>query len=122
MQYNQEELLAKANKPLEIASALHSFYKGKIAITPKCRVRDLHDFDVWYTPGVSAACKDIVKDPAATIHTDPNITGQQPLRKVCRGKLNPLVAVKNIRLPVAQRFLETFHAKRCVQRITEPPG
>jgi len=63
MQYNQEELLAKANKPLEIASALHSFYKGKIAITPKCRVRDLHDFDVWYTPGVSAACKDIVKDP-----------------------------------------------------------
>ena len=63
MKYNEEELLAKAKKPLEIASKLHSYYKGKIAVTPKCRVRDLHDFDIWYTPGVAAPCRDIVKNP-----------------------------------------------------------
>jgi len=63
MEYSEEELLARATKPLEIASELHSYYKGKIAVTPKCRVKDLHDFDVWYTPGVSSACIDIVKNP-----------------------------------------------------------
>jgi len=63
MQYNEEELLAKANKPQEIASELHSYYKGKIAVTPKCRVKDLRDFDVWYSPGVASPCRDIVKNP-----------------------------------------------------------
>ncbi|MBW7992548.1 MAG: NADP-dependent malic enzyme [Planctomycetes bacterium] len=63
MEYNEEELLAKANKPQEIASELHSYYKGKIAITPKCRVKDLRDFDVWYSPGVASPCRDIVKNP-----------------------------------------------------------
>jgi malate dehydrogenase (oxaloacetate-decarboxylating) len=63
MEYNEQELLAKARKPLEIASLLHSYYKGKIAVTPKCRVKDLRDFDVWYSPGVSSACIDIVKNP-----------------------------------------------------------
>ena len=46
MEYNEEELLAKAKKPMETASALHSYYKGKIAGSPKCRVKDLRDFDV----------------------------------------------------------------------------
>ncbi len=63
MEYNEEELLAKANKPQEIASELHSYYKGKIAVTPKCRVKDLRDFDVWYSPGVASPCRDIVKNP-----------------------------------------------------------
>jgi malate dehydrogenase (oxaloacetate-decarboxylating) len=63
MEHNEEELLTKAKKPLEIASNLHSFYRGKIAVTPKCRVKDLHDFDIWYTPGVSAPCMDIVQNP-----------------------------------------------------------
>ncbi|MDD5326444.1 MAG: NADP-dependent malic enzyme [Phycisphaerae bacterium] len=63
MKYDEKELLAKATKPLEIASKLHSFYKGKIAITAKCRVKDMHDFDVWYTPGVASACRDIVSEP-----------------------------------------------------------
>lgn len=63
MEYNEEELLAKANKPQEIASELHSYYKGKIAVTPKCRVKDLRDFDVWYSPGVASPCMDIVKNP-----------------------------------------------------------
>jgi len=63
MEYNEEELLARARKPLEIASELHSYYKGKVAVTPKCRVKDLHDFDIWYTPGVASPCRDIVKNP-----------------------------------------------------------
>ncbi len=63
MNQNEKELLAKAKKPLEVASKLHSYYKGKIAVTPKCRIRDLHDFDVWYTPGVAAPCRDIEKNP-----------------------------------------------------------
>lgn len=63
MEYNEEELLAKAKKPLETASQLHSYYKGKIAITPKCRVKDLRDFDVWYSPGVASPCRDIVNNP-----------------------------------------------------------
>jgi len=63
MEYNEEELLARARKPLEIASQLHSYYKGKVAVTPKCRVKDLHDFDIWYTPGVASPCRDIVKNP-----------------------------------------------------------
>ena len=63
MKYDEKDLLAKAAKPLEIASELHSYYKGKIAITPKCRVKDMHDFDIWYTPGVASPCKDIVRNP-----------------------------------------------------------
>ena len=63
MEYNEEELLARARKPLEIASKLHSYYKGKVAVTPKCRVKDLHDFDIWYTPGVASVCADIAKNP-----------------------------------------------------------
>jgi malate dehydrogenase (oxaloacetate-decarboxylating) len=63
MKYDEKELLAKAAKPQEIASALHSYYKGKIAVTPKCRVKDMHDFDIWYTPGVASPCKDIVSNP-----------------------------------------------------------
>ena len=63
MGHSEEELLANAKKPSEIASNLHSFYRGKIAVIPKCRVKDIHDFDIWYTPGVSAPCMDIVKNP-----------------------------------------------------------
>jgi malate dehydrogenase (oxaloacetate-decarboxylating) len=63
MKYDEEDLLAKASKPLKIASELHSYYKGKIAITAKCRVKDLHDFDIWYTPGVASPCRDIVRNP-----------------------------------------------------------
>lgn len=63
MKYNEKDLLAKASKPLKIASELHSFYKGKIAVTAKCRIKDLHDFDIWYTPGVASPCRDIVSNP-----------------------------------------------------------
>jgi malate dehydrogenase (oxaloacetate-decarboxylating) len=61
---NIEKLLARAQKPLDLAPALHRLYRGKIETVPRCRVRDLHDFDVWYTPGVAAPCREIEKEPA----------------------------------------------------------
>ena len=55
----KEELLKKANKPALDAMKMHPFYKGKIEILPKCCVRNMDDFAIWYTPGVAAVCKDI---------------------------------------------------------------
>jgi len=57
-----EELLAKADQPSKDAMRLHAYYKGKIGVTLKCRVRDFNDFAIWYTPGVAAVCKEIAKD------------------------------------------------------------
>lgn len=58
-----EELLAKAEQPSKDALRLHPFYKGKVGVTLKCRIRDFNDFAIWYTPGVAAPCKEIHKDP-----------------------------------------------------------
>ena len=57
-----EELLAKAEQPSKDAMRLHPFYRGKIEIIPKCRIRDFNDFAIWYTPGVAAPCKEIYAD------------------------------------------------------------
>ncbi len=60
---SKEELLAKAKKPAEDAMRLHAFYRGKMETVLKCRIRDLNDFAIWYTPGVAAPCKAIQADP-----------------------------------------------------------
>ena len=57
-----EELLAKAQQPSKDAPRLHKFYKGKMGVALKCRVRDFNDFAIWYTPGVAAVCKEIAAD------------------------------------------------------------
>ncbi len=57
-----EELLAKAEKPSAEAKRLHSYYRGKIGVTLKCRIRSFDDFAIWYTPGVAAVCKEIHQD------------------------------------------------------------
>ena len=57
-----EELLKKAEQPSKDAPRLHKYYKGKIGVALKCRVRDLNDFAIWYTPGVAAVCKEINQD------------------------------------------------------------
>jgi malate dehydrogenase (oxaloacetate-decarboxylating) len=59
----KEELLARAQKPTEDALRLHPFYKGKVQVMPKCPIRDLDDFAVWYTPGVAAPCRAIEAHP-----------------------------------------------------------
>ncbi len=61
---SKDELLAKAKKPAEEALRLHPFYRGKVQVVPKCPIRDLNDFAVWYTPGVAAPCKAIQADLA----------------------------------------------------------
>src|SRR5574341_962703 len=58
----KEELLARARKPAEDAMRLHQFYRGKVQVLPKCPIRNLDDFAVWYTPGVAAPCKAIQAD------------------------------------------------------------
>jgi malate dehydrogenase (oxaloacetate-decarboxylating) len=60
----KEELIAKAERPSAEAMRLHPFYKGKIEVVPKCCIRDLDDFAIWYTPGVAAPCRAIQKDPS----------------------------------------------------------
>ena len=57
-----DDLLAKAAQPSKDAPRLHKFYKGKLGVSLKCRVRDFNDFAIWYTPGVAAVCKEIAAD------------------------------------------------------------
>jgi malate dehydrogenase (oxaloacetate-decarboxylating) len=57
-----EELLKRAEQPSKDAPRLHKYYKGKLGVALKCRVRDFNDFAIWYTPGVAAVCKEIAAD------------------------------------------------------------
>jgi malate dehydrogenase (oxaloacetate-decarboxylating) len=52
-----------ANALAEEALRLHAYYRGKVQIAPRCPVRDLHDFSLWYTPGVASSCRAIVAEP-----------------------------------------------------------
>ncbi len=52
-----------AKEEAERAMRLHSFFRGKIQVMPKCAIRDYRDFAVWYTPGVAAPCRAIHRDP-----------------------------------------------------------
>lgn len=47
----------------EEALRLHAYYRGKVQIAPRCPVRDLRDFSLWYTPGVASSCRAIVTAP-----------------------------------------------------------
>ncbi|AEA47177.1 NAD(P)-dependent malic enzyme [Archaeoglobus veneficus] len=55
--------IEKAKLPEKVASEWHRFYGGKIEVLPKCVIRNLDDFSVWYTPGVAKPCEEIVEDP-----------------------------------------------------------
>lgn len=54
--------LKKASKWKDIAPDYHAFYQGKVEVMPKCTIRSLQDFNIWYTPGVAEACLQIEKD------------------------------------------------------------
>jgi len=60
---NVKKLLTAAQKPSQLARKMHPFYRGKIEVVPKCRIKDFNDFSVWYSPGVAAVCTDINKNP-----------------------------------------------------------
>ena len=68
---NIEALLAKAKQPSADALRLHPYYRGKVEIALKCRVRDFNDFAIWYTPGVAASCRAIADDPEPGYETNP---------------------------------------------------
>jgi malate dehydrogenase (oxaloacetate-decarboxylating) len=59
----KEELIEKAKKPAQDAMKMHPYYKGKIEIVPKCVIRDIKDFAIWYTPGVAEPCMEIYRNP-----------------------------------------------------------
>jgi malate dehydrogenase (oxaloacetate-decarboxylating) len=63
MKVDTEELIKKASRWSKIAPPFHAFYQGKVEVMPKCAIRSLQDFSIWYTPGVAQVCKDIEKDP-----------------------------------------------------------
>jgi malate dehydrogenase (oxaloacetate-decarboxylating) len=57
-----EEMLEKAQRWSKIAPKFHRFYGGKVEVMPKCAIRSLQDFSIWYTPGVAEVCREIEKD------------------------------------------------------------
>ncbi|MEM2721140.1 MAG: malate dehydrogenase, partial [Candidatus Bathyarchaeia archaeon] len=61
-----EDLLARSKKPAKLAMIYHLFYEGKIQVMPKCAIRGISDFAIWYTPGVAAPCGKIREDPDAS--------------------------------------------------------
>jgi malate dehydrogenase (oxaloacetate-decarboxylating) len=42
----------------------HRQWRGKMQTLPKCPVRGIEDFALWYTPGVAAAARAVAEDPA----------------------------------------------------------
>lgn len=55
--------LKAAGKAGRVAEEYHRFYRGKMETVPKCAVRSMEDFSVWYSPGVAEPCKAIHDDP-----------------------------------------------------------
>lgn len=68
--HSKDELLERARRAGKLALRYVSFYHGKIEIIPRCAIRGLYDFAIWYTPGVAENCKVIQEDPDASFeHT-----------------------------------------------------
>jgi malate dehydrogenase (oxaloacetate-decarboxylating) len=55
---------AQANQWNEIAVEWHRHFGGKMETTPRCVIRGMDDFSVWYSPGVAEACMAIHDDPS----------------------------------------------------------
>lgn len=61
MKKEKKELVEEAQRPALEALRLHGLYRGKVEILPKCPIRGLDDFSIWYTPGVAEVCKEIAR-------------------------------------------------------------
>jgi malate dehydrogenase (oxaloacetate-decarboxylating) len=93
----KEELIEKARKPAQDAMDMHPFYKGKIEVIPKCVIRDVNDFAIWYTPGVAEPCMDIYRNPEKVFeHTNKaNMVGivSDGTRVLGLGDIGPLAGL-----------------------------
>lgn len=58
-----DKIIEKTKKPAKLALAYHPFYGGKVQVMPKCTIRGVQDFAIWYTPGVAASSNAIKEDP-----------------------------------------------------------
>ena len=58
-----DDVTKAGDRAVQDSSRLHGWYRGKMQTMPKCLVRGLADFALWYTPGVAAPCREIEKDP-----------------------------------------------------------
>jgi len=58
-----QHLLSKAQEPVKAAEKYHAYFHGKMSTLPKCPIRDVDDFSIWYTPGVAAPSLAIVENP-----------------------------------------------------------
>jgi malate dehydrogenase (oxaloacetate-decarboxylating) len=58
----KDSKLAQTDKASQEAIKLHSYYRGKIQTVPRCAVRSIDDFAIWYTPGVAVPCRAIEKN------------------------------------------------------------
>lgn len=68
---SEDPRVVQASQPAVEAIRLHRFYRGKVQMLPKCPIRGLDDFAIWYTPGVAAVCQAIAADPALSYeHTN----------------------------------------------------
>ncbi|MCX7794184.1 MAG: NADP-dependent malic enzyme [Thermodesulfovibrionales bacterium] len=56
------KLIEEAERYSKEALRLHGLYRGKVEMLPKCPIRGLDDFSIWYTPGVAEVCKEIAKN------------------------------------------------------------
>ena len=56
---SKEELIRKSKIPELNAIKMHSFYRGKMQVMPRCQIHNHEDFGIWYSPGVAAPCKEI---------------------------------------------------------------
>ena len=109
-----EALLAKARQPSEEALRLHPLYRGKLEVTPKCAIRGLDDFALWYTPGVAAPCRDIAQHPDRVFaHTNKGnfvVIVSDGTRVLGLGDIGPHAA-----LPVMEGIAAAAELARCAE-------
>ena len=55
--------VAEADRWNTVAVDWHRHFGGKMETTPRCVVRGMDDFSVWYSPGVAEACRAIAEQP-----------------------------------------------------------
>ncbi len=61
MKKEKKEPVEDAQRFEKDALRLHGLYRGKVEILPKCPIRGLDDFSIWYTPGVAEVCREITR-------------------------------------------------------------